>query len=370
MNKLRAEVEKVFDQNSSTSKFDVSKDYFNWGRDKRHMVDDTEKMPTSPGSMRRFSLQRLLLKVVRRIRSKTFVMFRFDKQFAAFDETFQLMSNNSSKHLFAELILIRLVGEGNMRLSTFTQEFIHTYEAASEDILKSEESLNVYKWVLRKIKLEQPDIFFFTTPVNLALCNANRLYTYTANDCSIKVEKGDMVLDAGVGWGDTTVYLAGLANPKSGGHSYTFDILQDGMDALDEQLALNKKLTNVTPVLRALSDTDDEVVHISAPSPGARMVEEETEHSVKTITIDTFVREKALNSVDFIKMDIEGAEIPALKGAQDTIKTHKPKLAISVYHKWDDLLTIPKLIHSIRDDYEYYLDCTTGFGGEAILYCK
>jgi hypothetical protein len=69
-------------------------------------------------------------------------------------------------------------------------------------------------------------------------------------------------------------------------------------------------------------------------------------------------------------MDIEGAEIPALNGARNTIKKFKPKLAISVYHQWDDLREIPKLIHDIRDDYEFYLDCTTGFGGEAVLYCR
>ena len=46
-------------------------------------------------------------------------------------------------------------------------------------------------------------------------------------------------------------------------------------------------------------------------------------------------------------MDIEGAEIPALIGASDSIAKFKPKLAISVYHKWDDLKEIPKLINSI-----------------------
>lgn len=62
--------------------------------------------------------------------------------------------------------------------------------------------------------------------------------------------------------------------------------------------------------------------------------------------------------------------MPALIGATGTIKMFKPKLAISVYHKWDDLLVIPQLIHSVRDDYSYYLDCTTGFGGETILFCR
>ena len=69
-------------------------------------------------------------------------------------------------------------------------------------------------------------------------------------------------------------------------------------------------------------------------------------------------------------MDIEGSEVKALKGAEKTIKKYKPKLAISIYHKWDDLREIPNLINNFRDDYSFYLDCTTGFGGEAVLYCK
>lgn len=42
-------------------------------------------------------------------------------------------------------------------------------------------------------------------------------------------------------------------------------------------------------------------------------------------------------------MDIEGAEVPALLGAKQTIRTFRPKLAISAYHRPDDLVTIPRL---------------------------
>ncbi|MFA1647142.1 MAG: FkbM family methyltransferase, partial [Enterobacteriaceae bacterium] len=66
--------------------------------------------------------------------------------------------------------------------------------------------------------------------------------------------------------------------------------------------------------------------------------------------------EIALNSIDnvvagekvtFIKMDIEGSELEALKGAQATIAEHYPILAISLYHKPADLITIPQFIHQI-----------------------
>ena len=92
---------------------------------------------------------------------------------------------------------------------------------------------------------------------------------------------------------------------------------------------------------------------------------------METCTIrETRRAAQVLGSRDPDSSDASDAEVPALIGATNTIKSFKPKLAISVYHKWDDLLVIPQLIHNIRDDYSYYLDCTTGFGGEIVLYCK
>lgn len=81
--------------------------------------------------------------------------------------------------------------------------------------------------------------------------------------------------------------------------------------------------------------------------------------------IDDLIQEK----VSFIKMDIEGAEINALKGAESTIKTYKPKLAICVYHKKEDIWEIPKLILSYVPEYKLYLRHYSLAKGETVLYC-
>ena len=60
-------------------------------------------------------------------------------------------------------------------------------------------------------------------------------------------------------------------------------------------------------------------------------------------------------SVNFIKMDIEGSELPALRGATETIQRNLPTLAICAYHKADDLITIPQFIKSLHDGYKFYL---------------
>jgi FkbM family methyltransferase len=57
----------------------------------------------------------------------------------------------------------------------------------------------------------------------------------------------------------------------------------------------------------------------------------------------------------FLKMDIEGSEIPALNGARQTIERYHPKLAISVYHNSDDLWRIPELVLSFREGYDLFL---------------
>lgn len=59
--------------------------------------------------------------------------------------------------------------------------------------------------------------------------------------------------------------------------------------------------------------------------------------------------------ITFIKMDIEGAEMDGLEGAKSIISKQHPKLAISVYHKLDDMWKIPQYIKQICPDYKIYL---------------
>ncbi|MBR5913565.1 MAG: FkbM family methyltransferase [Selenomonadaceae bacterium] len=70
-------------------------------------------------------------------------------------------------------------------------------------------------------------------------------------------------------------------------------------------------------------------------------------------TIDAYVREHNLPSVDFIKLDTEGSELEILKGAKTSIARYKPILAISAYHKFDDFWVLMNFIKSIRPDYEF-----------------
>jgi FkbM family methyltransferase len=70
----------------------------------------------------------------------------------------------------------------------------------------------------------------------------------------------------------------------------------------------------------------------------------------------------------YIIMDIEGAELEALKGAEKTIRASRPDLAICLYHAPHHLWEIPLYLTSLGLDYRLYLRNYTSFTGETVLY--
>ena len=93
---------------------------------------------------------------------------------------------------------------------------------------------------------------------------------------------------------------------------------------------------------------------------------EENGYYIEADAIDNMICKN--EKVSFIKMDVEGAELNALYGARDTIKRDKPQLAICVYHKREDLITIPQYIKSIVPEYKFYLRAHFPYASEVVLY--
>ena len=81
-------------------------------------------------------------------------------------------------------------------------------------------------------------------------------------------------------------------------------------------------------------------------------VSEQGELTVRAEAIDSIVQELELKRLDYIKMDIEGGERHALKGARRTIKDFAPKMALCVYHRDDDPEVVPRVVSDIRPEYE------------------
>lgn len=89
------------------------------------------------------------------------------------------------------------------------------------------------------------------------------------------------------------------------------------------------------------------------------------ENSAHVVPLDAVMNDQR---VSFIKMDIEGAELHALKGAQSTIMTQQPKLAICVYHHISHLWEIPLYIRQIAPNHQLFLRHYTNLEYETVCY--
>jgi FkbM family methyltransferase len=98
----------------------------------------------------------------------------------------------------------------------------------------------------------------------------------------------------------------------------------------------------------SVADTNFAANSVVFHAPGAHDVT----FRAQLTTIDQIVSELALSRVDFIKMDIEGAEVNALHGARETLRRFRPRLAIATEHKSDDETAIPNAIRAIKSDYQ------------------
>lgn len=127
-------------------------------------------------------------------------------------------------------------------------------------------------------------------------------------------------------------------------------------DIPDMQL-INKGLWSKEDVLHFAGDADQ----------GSKITETEGLNitTVSVAAIDEVVGE---DKVTFIKLDVEGAELEALKGAARTIQNHHPRLAISIYHKPEDIWEIPAYILSLSEDYRFYIRHYQLSKNETILY--
>ena len=92
---------------------------------------------------------------------------------------------------------------------------------------------------------------------------------------------------------------------------------------------------------------------VSEACVGGKVVENQEDRTIKVIA-DSLDHVLFGEKVDFIKMDIEGAEIKALQGAQKIIKTQKPILAISAYHELNHLWEVPLMIKEMNEGYKIY----------------
>lgn len=160
----------------------------------------------------------------------------------------------------------------------------------------------------------------------------------------IAPRKGDVILSGGAFYGETTVWFASQIGEK--GHIYAFEPLVYAKEYIDKNVEQNN-LQNIVSSFNYALWNETKTIFIKDKQLSSECVEANGIMPVQGITIDDFMRNKGITKLDFIKLDIEGAEINALQGAVESICKYRPRLAISIYHRVDDIIKIPKFIRSL-----------------------
>lgn len=192
-----------------------------------------------------------------------------------------------------------------------------------------------------------------------------RQYFFERAGVRVAPEPGDFVIDGGACTGDTMAVFRAAVGPA--GHVYAFDLV----DVHVEMCNLNASVSgreNTTVFPYGLSDrnVDAPLVRSSGYQPGYHP--SSNDEAVPLRRIDDLVMSGQIQKVDFIKLDVEGSELQALRGAVSSIHRFRPKLAISIYHRPNDFFELCDFVHGLGLGYRFYLDHYTIHAEETVLY--
>ena len=189
----------------------------------------------------------------------------------------------------------------------------------------------------------------FVLPFNLA---EQKRGIYTHGD--IGVREGDIVLDCGANVGVFT-RKALRAGAKT---VVAIEPAPENIEVLQRNFAGEIAAGRVIVYPKGVWDKDDMLVlHVHPHNSAAdsfvidQKGSHESDEKLPLTTIDKLAAELNLPKVDFIKMDIEGAEVRAINGGRATIAKHHPRMALSSYHAGDHPVEIPKAVRAAWNGY-------------------
>lgn len=285
------------------------------------------------------------------------------------------LADDQSRRLLVQTMAYRILGPTKVKLPLNTPQYWAGRESMSGLITGDERiETGFMGWKLQRFGVDTGAgrIGIFLTPLAVYNRFFLRSYELAVEGHTIKAAPGDVVLDLGGCWGDTALYFANEVGPK--GKVYTFEFLPKNLSILRRNLGLNPELApRVDVVENPVWEQGGKMLYYLDNGPGSKVSDEPVSSEyvpVSTVSVDGFVHERGLKRVDFIKMDIEGAEPWALRGCAATIKAHKPRLAISLYHALSDFGDVPRIIDSLGVKYRYHLGHFTIHSEETVLFAE
>jgi len=172
----------------------------------------------------------------------------------------------------------------------------------------------------------------------------------------------EVFVDLGAYTGDTLQELMAIYGNESFEKIFAYEMSEDSLVQLKENMSLYSNI-----VIRGLA-----VSNIAGKGKIENNLESASANvlslggNVPITTLDEDIHEP----ITMLKMDIEGSEKNALEGSKKHIQNEKPKLMISIYHGFQDVILIWQLLKEYQSDYTFYLRYYGGpiFPTEIVLY--
>ncbi|MDR1381639.1 MAG: FkbM family methyltransferase [Tannerella sp.] len=168
--------------------------------------------------------------------------------------------------------------------------------------------------------------------------------------------------DCGAFTGDT---IAGFLKAVGGSYRHIWAAEPDRLNC--EQLAKyvrDEKLDNIDIINKGIYSHAG-TLPFQEDGSMLSMISDGAENRIAVDTIDEI---SGGAPVTYIKMDVEGVELQALKGAAQTIQSHRPVLGISIYHRQRDLIDIPEYVRSLVPEYRFYFRVHKKLAIDTVLY--
>jgi FkbM family methyltransferase len=191
------------------------------------------------------------------------------------------------------------------------------------------------------IHLKYPGLHSIAAEV---LCSAHGLEKLDVRVQRYVREKA--VMDIGAFNGDSAVVLSEYAKEV-----YSFEPGPANFRQLSRVVGLNgNHFGKIHPVNLGLSEKPGQMAFDDVQSSSASIGKGNA--IVTVTTLDSFVDQNGIQ-VGFIKCDTEGHGLPIIRGAERTLKKHRPVVALAVYHNADEMFQIPPLLHQWLPNYQF-----------------
>lgn len=174
----------------------------------------------------------------------------------------------------------------------------------------------------------------------------------------LNLSKGEVFVDGGGHDGFTTAEFSRRCAEYGAVHF--FEPSETNLKIARENLSAHKSINYYQLGLFDRATT----LYFDSESGSACRISDTGTEQIPVDTLDSTV----LDKVTFIKLDLEGAEMAALRGMKNHILNDHPKLAVAVYHQPSDFRDVPDYILGLRDDYEVYLRHYTEGWAETIMF--